>query len=153
MTFPQHLRRIPILLVPFFTRFTWAGMLIMAVYTNVVGWFVAQDMGDLVWIQYPLMLLAFTVGFIGYDLWCHWQYGVAHALYIEDVIDGVCPDTEQEICEAAMWHWYAKRGRPWWISRNRERPQLRFVDGWRRMAAYRRAMKAEAFRLRKNQTP
>lgn len=145
----RDLRRMRILLVPPFIRFTWAVMFITAIYTNVVGWFAAKDLGDPAWIQYPLILLGFTVGFIADDLWRHWQDGVAHALHFDDFIDGVCPDTEHEICEAAVWRWYVKQGRPWWISRNRERPQVRCVDTWRRMEAYQRAMKAEELRLRK----
>lgn len=139
-----------ILVVPRFIMFTWAGMLIMAIYTNVVGWFAAQDLGDPAWIQYPLILLGFTVGLIADDVWRHWQFGVAHALHFEDVLDGTCPDTEHEICEAAVWRWYVKQGKPWRISRNRDRPQVRLVDEWRRMEAYHRAMKAEEIRLRKN---
>ena len=147
---PRHLRRMRILLVPPFIKFAWIVLLTVAIYTNVVGWFAAKDLGDPAWIQYPLILLGFTLGFIADDLWRHWQYGVAHALHFEDVIDGVCPDTEPEICEAAVWRWYVKQGGPWWISRKRERPQVRFVDAWRRMEAYQRAMKAEQARRRKN---
>lgn len=147
---PRDLRRHRILLVPPFIRFTWAAMFILAVYTNVVGWFAAQDLGDPRWVQLPLLQLGFTVGFIADDLWLHWRDGVAHALHFEDVIDGTCPDTEEKICEAAVWRWYEKQGRPRWISPNRERPQVRFADAWRRMEAYQRAMKAEYRRRRKN---
>ncbi|WP_074294312.1 hypothetical protein [Paraburkholderia phenazinium] len=136
----RQLRRMRILLVPPFVKFAWAGMLILAIYINVVGWFAAEDLGDPAWAQYPLILLGFTVGFIADDLWCRWQHGVAHALHFEDVIDGVCPDTEHEICEAAVWRWYVKQGRPWRIRANRERPQVRFADAWQRMEAYQRAM-------------
>ncbi|WP_167361425.1 hypothetical protein, partial [Paraburkholderia ginsengiterrae] len=67
------------------------------------------------------------------------------------VIDGTCPDTEQQICEAAVWRWYEMQGRPWRISSRRDRPHVRFVDAWQRMEAYQRAMKAEYLRRRKNQ--
>ncbi|WP_322062018.1 hypothetical protein [Paraburkholderia sp. J63] len=137
-----------ILLVPPFIRFLWAAMFMLAVYTNIVGWFAAQDLGDPRWVQFPLIQLGFTVGFIADDLWMHWVDSVAHALHFEDVIDGTCPDTEQEICEAAVWRWYERQGRPWRISPNRKRPDVRFADAWLRMEAYQRAMKAEEQRLR-----
>jgi hypothetical protein len=52
-------------------------------------------------------------------------------------------DGESEICEAAVWRWYVKQGKPWWTSRRRERPRVSFVDARRRLEAYQRAMKAE----------
>ena len=58
---PRHLRRMRVLVVPRSIQFTWAGMLIMAVYMNVVRWFAAQDLGDPAWIQYPLITLGFTL--------------------------------------------------------------------------------------------
>lgn len=77
---PRHVRRYHILIVPSFIRFLWAAMFILAVYTNVVGWFAAQDLGDARWVQFPLIQLGFTLGFIADDLWWHWRDGVAHAL-------------------------------------------------------------------------
>ena len=123
---PRRLRRMCIPLAPPFIRVTWAGMLIMAIYVNVVGWFAAQAMGDPAWVQFPLILLGFTVGFIADDLRCRWQWGVARALHFEDVIDGVCPDRGSEINEAAAWRRYVKQGKPWWLSPSRKRP---FADG------------------------
>jgi hypothetical protein len=79
-----------ILLVSPCIRVIWAGVLTLAIYTNVVEWFAAKDMGDPAWIQFPLIQSGFTLGFIAEDLRCHWQYGVAHALHFEDVLDGVC---------------------------------------------------------------
>jgi hypothetical protein len=49
----RDLRRMRILLAPPFIRFTWAGMLITANYTNLVGWFAAKSLGDPAWVQYP----------------------------------------------------------------------------------------------------
>jgi hypothetical protein len=127
-------------------------MFLSTAYATVVGWFAAQDLGDARWVQYPLIGLGFTLGFIADDLRLHWIDGVAHALHFEDVIDGTCPDRGNEINEAAVWRWYEKQGRPWRISANRERPQVRFVDAWARMNTYHEAMLADLRRrrLRKN---
>jgi hypothetical protein len=141
---PRRLCRMRILIVPPFIRFLWAAMLLLAIYTNVVGWLAAQDLGDARWVQYPLIQLGFTVGLIADDLRGYWIEGVAHTLHFEDVIDGVCPDRENEISEAAVWRWYEKQGKPWWINPGRKRPHVRFVDAWERMEAYQRAMKREA---------
>jgi hypothetical protein len=100
------------LVVPPFIQALWAAMLIFAIYTNVVGWFAAQDLEDERWIQWPLILLGFTVGFVADELRCQWIDGVAHALHFEDVIDGVCADHASEANESAVWHWYKKRGKP-----------------------------------------
>lgn len=118
---PRRLRRYRILFVPSFIKFTWVGMFILAVYTNLMGWFAAKDLGDARWVQFPLIQPGFTVGFIADDLWSHWRDGIAHALHFEDVLDGTCPDTEREICEAAVWRWYEKQGRTWWVSPYRDR--------------------------------
>jgi hypothetical protein len=150
---PRRLRRMRILIVPPFIVGLWAAMLLLAIYTNVVGWFAAKDLGDARWVQYPLIQLGFTVGFIADDLRRHWIEGVAHALHFEDVIDDVCPDRGSEINEAAVWRWYEKRGRPLWLSPRRERPQVRFVDARARMNAYHESMLADQrrrWRLRKN---
>ena len=146
----RRLRRMRILVVPLPVKVIWFLLFSFAVYTNIVGWFAAQDLGDARWVQFPLIQLGFTIGLVADDLRRYWIGGVAHALHFEDVIDGTCPDAEHEICEASVWRWYAKQGSPWWISRKRERPQVRFVDAWWRMEAYQRAMKAEELRLRKN---
>jgi hypothetical protein len=132
-----------ILIVSRSLKLIWFFMLADAIYINVVGWFAAQDLGDARWVQYPLILVGFTVGFIADDLRRHWIDGVAHALHFEDVIDGVCPDQGNGINEAAVWRWYEKQGRPWRVSPNRQRPPVRFVDAWERMHAYHEAMLAE----------
>lgn len=137
----RHFVRVRILIVPPFLIFLWVGMLVLAIYTNVVGWFAAQDMGDARWVQVPLIQLGLTLGFIADDLRWHWIDGVAHALHFEDVIDGVCPDRGSEISEDAVWRWYERQGRPWWLGSNHQRPQVRFVDAWVRMNAYCEAMK------------
>jgi hypothetical protein len=142
--------RMRVLVVPRFIVGLWVVMLLLATYTNVVGWLAAQDLHDPRWVQYPLIQLGLTVGFIADDLRCHWIYGVAHVLHFEDVIDGVCPDRESEISEAAVWRWYVKLGKPWRINHNRARPSVRFADAWDRMEAYQRAMEKEARRRSKN---
>jgi hypothetical protein len=101
----RHQPRMRILIVPPFIVFLWAAMLLLAVYTNVVGWFAAQDLGDARWVQFPLIQLGFTLGFITDDLRRQWIDGVAHVLHFEDVIDGVCPDHGSAINEAAVWRW------------------------------------------------
>lgn len=143
----RQLRRMRVLIVPPFIMGLWAAMLLFVIYTNVVGWLTAEDMGDVRWVQFPLILLGFTIGFIADDLRMHWIDGVAHALHFEDVIDGTCPDRGSEINEAAVWRWYEKRGRPLWLGPRRERPQVRFIDVWVRMNAYQEAMLAEQQRL------
>ncbi len=136
-----------ILVVPPVIQVLWACMLIFAIYTNVIGWFVAQGLGDERWIQWPLILLGFNVGFIADDLRCHWIYGVAHALHFEDVIDGVCPDHAGSVSESAVWDWYEKHGRPLWHNPRRKRPKVRFADAWDRMSLYHEAMLSEERRL------
>jgi hypothetical protein len=145
---PRHLRRMRILIVSPFIVGLWGAMLLLAIYTNVVGWLAAQDLGDARWVQYPLIQLGFTVGFIADDLRRYWIEGVAHALHFEDVIDGVCPDRANEVNEAAVWRWYEKQGRPIWLSARRERPPVRFVDAWERMNAYHEAMGMDQRRRR-----
>ena len=149
MTSPRPHRTRILIVTPFIIGL-WAAMLMLAIYTNVVGCLAAQDLGDARWVQYPLIQLGFTVGFIADDLRRHWIEGVAYALHFEDVIDGVCPDRESEICEAAVWRWYAKQGKPWWLGAKRKRPHVRFQDAWMRMEAYQRAMEREARRRNKN---
>jgi hypothetical protein len=146
---PRPLRRRRILLVPRFARYQWASMLLLAVYMNVVGWLAAQDLGDEQWVQYPLILLGFTVGFIADDLRVYWIKGVAHALHFEDVIDGVCPDLASEVSEDAVWRWYESRGRPLWLNPRRERPHVRMVDAWQRINSYHREMSADLQRRRR----
>lgn len=141
------MQRTRMLIVTPFVKGLWSAMLLLAIYTNVIGWLAAQDLGDARWAQYPLIQLGFTLGFIADDLRRHWIDGVAHALHFEDVIDGTCPDRGNEINEVAVWRWYEKQGKPWRLSANRERPPVRFVDAWKRMNAYHEAMKAD-FRRR-----
>lgn len=61
-------RRMRILIGPLPIPFIWLCLLALAIYTNVVGWFAAQDLGDARWMQYPLIQLGFTIGLIADDL-------------------------------------------------------------------------------------
>jgi hypothetical protein len=148
MVTPRRLRSRRILIVSRLTRFLWAQMLLLAIYMTVVGCFAAQDLGDERWVQYPLILLGFTVGFVADDLRAHWIRGIARALHFEDVIDGVCPDHANEVTEDAVWRWYESRGRPLWLNPRRERPHVRMVDAWQRINAYHEAMRADLRRRR-----
>lgn len=150
MVNPWRQHSMPVLVVSPFVLWVWLFLFADVMVINVIGWFAAQDLNDASWIQYPLILLGFTVWFIADDLRHHWIEGVAHALHFEDVVDGVCPDRESEINEAAVWRWYVKQGKPWRINPKRERQDVRFVDASERMEVYQRAMEEEARRLRKN---
>lgn len=124
-----------------FVAWYWLGLLASCAWITTVCWFASEDLGTPEPMQYALILLGFTLGLIVDDLCYMWRWHVACILHIEDVLDGVCPDQGGEITDSAVWRWYVKQGKPWWISSKRERPHVRFQDAWKRMEDYRRAMK------------
>ncbi len=131
----KRLYWVPTRLVPI-----WLGMLVMAAYTTVVGWFASLDLGEPTFLQIALVMLGATLGLIVDDLCRFRRWKLAYRLHYEDVIDGVCPDLGNDISDAAVWRWYVKQGQPWRIDPKRARPHVRFRDKWERMEDYNRAL-------------
>ncbi|KVV22004.1 hypothetical protein [Burkholderia ubonensis] len=128
---------------PRFVALWWLTLLACAVWMTASYWYASKVLGTATPLQYALIFLGFTVGLIADELCDRWRWHVACVLHIEDVVDGVCPDREDEITQAAVWRWYEHRGKPWWISSRRERPHVRTADAWQRFKAYDRAMKRQ----------
>lgn len=118
----------------------WLGMLAIAAYTIVVGWFASLDLGEPTFLRMGLVMLGATLGLVADDLCRFQRWKVACRLHFEDVIDGVCPDLDNDISDAAVWRWYMKQGKPWRIDPKRARPHVRFSDKWDRMEDYNRAL-------------
>ncbi|MCG5077673.1 hypothetical protein [Paraburkholderia tagetis] len=127
--------------ISLFLWLLWGMQLAIGTLLTVSGWFMAEDLGTTFYVQFGLVLLGAALGQIACSLYGMWQWRVACQLHFEDVWDGVCPDSGDDIED--VWRWYVKRGKPWRLDPNRPRPLVRFQDGWRRMEAYSRASNAD----------
>ncbi|WP_159068991.1 hypothetical protein [Burkholderia metallica] len=106
----------------------WSEIVACALYTTVVGWFAALDLGSAIPLQWALILWGATFGWIVAEAFYEWQLHLAARLYYEDIADGVCPDRGMEMTSANAWKWYRRHGSPWWISSKRVRPGTHPAD-------------------------
>lgn len=102
----------------------WLGALACAIWTSVVGWLAAVDLGSAIPLIYALAMWGATFGWIIAETIHEWQAHVARTLYYEDIADGVCPDRGAAITPENGWKWYKQQGSPWRVNHKRPRPKV-----------------------------
>lgn len=127
----EYRRRLHRLHLPLY--FIWLSALMIAIYTSVVSWLAANDLGSPNPIQYALVIWGATLGWLIPDAGYAWQQHVARTLYYEDIADGTCPDRGAATTPENGWKWYRQQGSPWWISAKRKRPWTHPADAIARL--------------------